>query len=445
MSEPTGRSLHYLDSLDSVRSAWDSPVKGDACTLAQMETIVALAFGRDLVMQQSSAIDSLAAQTVVADVAQAYERARKTDEDFWRLRPRPVRLHLFRADTFGDAAVAGLSRIRPPDHERGDGDPPPFHSSLYPELHSTDPVRLRDAVDELRRANPAKFAELVGGHRGELFERTWRWFRLARKGEPEWVSPSRPRSNSPGLDARVRALITAVTEPGKAELFEERPVRASIEALRELSAAGGPDAFADRSRVHGAWNWFDTGQTPEQIVGAERIGLVREIIDTLYNQVVVDSIGTASASYTTAIRNGDSAVAETVAQAVALHGAAPDRTGDSVISPLEVQISQDVPADNPMLAPKAATEIYARLLEARADPSWLSRLDRLAGDGLGASERAELSRGTSRRGEPSTRRIRRDETDCGRRRDIRLTTTGGAVGRGRSRCAQVFSGFLRLL
>ncbi|GAA1167007.1 hypothetical protein [Nocardioides aquiterrae] len=135
------RPTHYLESLDSVRApvrAIGDRVHGisqeqaEQAAAARCEALVALAFGRDIVVPQSFALDSFACQNLVRTVAAAESAAGLAND---LMRPRPVRLHLFKAQRFVDAAASMFNKVNDAS----------WTSSLYPDLSRTDEARGLEA------------------------------------------------------------------------------------------------------------------------------------------------------------------------------------------------------------------------------------------------------------------------------------------------------------
>ncbi|HET8614920.1 MAG TPA: hypothetical protein VFL94_05280 [Actinomycetales bacterium] len=297
---------HYLEANDSVRSAWAlcEQQREEAYLQAWTETLFALAFGRDVVVPASYAVDSFAFQRVLADVSAAYDEVTRLDPGSWFRRPRPVRLHLHTSSSFGEAAAGLLERALTSSDDRL---APPFHSSLYPDLREriSNDERL---VDQLRSdGETCDLADAYGDdERGELFRTVWRWSRGAAPGASLRVVQPRP---VPGvsLQSYVDGLLAADLD---AELETLSPPDADVahrtlEGLRTLSAHARTDApFNGRSRLRQGWQWSTDGRSAEEILGQDVAELVREVVDTLYNRVVVSSIGDVTASFSTAVAAG---------------------------------------------------------------------------------------------------------------------------------------------
>jgi hypothetical protein len=96
----------FLEAADSVRSGYNPTDSVDLPSPAQarqyrhlgLETLVRLAFGADLVISQSYAIDSYAQQEVLRDLSIAYAGVSRDLPSEERYGPAPARIHLFGVD-----------------------------------------------------------------------------------------------------------------------------------------------------------------------------------------------------------------------------------------------------------------------------------------------------------------------------------------------------------
>lgn len=170
-------------------------------------------------------------------------------------------------------------------------------------------------------------------------------------------------------------------------------VQALVSALRDLDKrSAANDSFANRSRLYGPWPWDEAGKSAEDTVGLESLTLVREVINTMYNRVIVDSIGIASASYSTVMGDPDNVGHEFAAQQLALesydyavrdrdrlHGTL--RESDHAVSGSDVRISgaPEGPRASVMklFEGNRATEAFRAVLEIREDQRWKSGIERI--------------------------------------------------------------------
>ncbi|WP_431033051.1 hypothetical protein ACQYWQ_07025 [Streptomyces sp. P6-2-1] len=308
-------ALHYLESLDSQRMRWPGPGGVSAEEERQREhhelqvfteVFTTLALGLDLVIPQSYAFDSLSFLRVASSVLEARDRVAS--------REHPLRLHLHRAASFEEAVATMLHRTRADGH--------PLSSGLLPELHHAaeyglDPGQVQADASSLDRLLNSYW---IGDERAEALARI----------RAEFAALPRVRARPPAVPTDLAALITAAADESSAmsraaqELSEPfRETHAILQrALRALDPIGSR-GFSGRSavRMDRPWPGDVAGRTPEEIVGgAEPLALVQEFVDTLYNTVVVDSIGTAQATFSTDLTTagGSDVAARAVAQELAL-------------------------------------------------------------------------------------------------------------------------------
>lgn len=314
MTLSSGQDLQYLESLDSVRMPWPGPTgisdserqrRDDHELQVFIEVLMTLALGRDVVVPQSYAFDSTGFLSVAHTVLQARNAT--------AINEHPFRLHLFRANSFEDAATSILGRAFDKDH--------PFFSSLLPELHKPeqyglDPHHVRwqsESFDRLLNS------DWIGDIRAQALNE----IRTEFRGLP------RVRANPPAAPLGLGELLTSTIEEtspmGRAaqslpERFRE--VHAElVTAIRRLDPTRS-GAFNERSRLRIPDPWPDDPdrRTPEEIVGSKStLNLVIEFVDTLHNMIVADSIGIAPATFSTDVSVGDRIlISRAIAQELAI-------------------------------------------------------------------------------------------------------------------------------
>lgn len=314
MTLASRQDLQYLESLDSVRMPWLDPTsipdserqRRDDCELQVfVEVLMTLALGRDVVVPQSYAFDSLVFLRVARSVLQARDRA-AVDE-------HPFRLHLFGVNSYEDAVADMLSRVF--DTNR------PFLSSLLPELHKPQQYDLdpRDVQEQSENFDRLLNSDWIGVERAQALE----------KLRAEFRSLPRVRARPPSRQFSLGELLASAVDEGSlmsqaAQSLPEsfREVHAElVSAIRSLD----PDrsqAFNERSRLRIPEPWPNDPdhRTPEEIVGsAADLDLVIEFVDTLYNSIVADSIGIAPATLSTDVAAGNrTLISRAIAQELAL-------------------------------------------------------------------------------------------------------------------------------
>ncbi len=385
----------YLESTDSIRAAWGDDDNHDAAAVHLFtEALLSIAFGRQLVVQQSAALDSWVCQEMIRDVGEAW---RCVDADNrGRHVPRPVLLHLHGADTFRLSVVNALRRAgRPPVGQTGVG-PRPFHSSLYPELNQVtqaEALRIATMLDE--QSSPQLLLERLDPERAGLFEALWRWFGPANRGVGDYVVATAAREY-PSVDDLLVPLLSGDKDLDvrlqRAGLRDHVVTGQVTEALRSLQRArGGTNPFSERSSLRAGWTWAGKDEAAD-VVGREALGLVREVVDTLYNRVVCDSIGSVDGLYSTPMSQPADAEAVLVAQSVALHtadharglpfgalGTAGDEHPDIAVVAPDATAAKELVAALLVRAPAA----YASVVAAGLEKPWR--------DSLGEIEEARLT------------------------------------------------------
>ncbi|MFG2694707.1 hypothetical protein [Kitasatospora sp. NPDC048407] len=408
MAYDDGTRYQYLESLDSTRTTWPGPdrtAEGHEDELHLQiftEVLMTLALGREVVVPQSYAFDSFGFQQVAATVLRARDSGAAGEH--------PFRLHLFGVRSYEEAVAGILAQA---------GDPAsPFLSSLLPELndpteYGLDPGDVREqAADFDRLLN----AEWLDPERADGLAVVRDEFRhLPRVA-------ARPPARLYALGELVLAAVDETSPMGRAvaDLPEPyREVHATVATAIRRLGADRPHAFHHRSRLRLArpWPGDAAGRTPEEIVGGpETLGLLVEFVDTLYNLIVVDSIGVADTTLSTGQGHDDNRLAaRATAQELALaqyrHRAGrslpeTDETSDGPLFEVKVGAAAGL-TDERVRARMAAlrtdaADAIAALLQARAErgrtaksPFWqgIERL-RAAEDPLSARKAldAHLSR-----------------------------------------------------
>jgi hypothetical protein len=111
----------YLESFDSVRAPWQLDLRSRETQYvgASMEALMMVAFGRDLVIQQSYAHDSWVFLNVLRDVRKAYNHIPRAAKVALGAEPLPVRLHLFRAESFAEVFRGNVIKMGSPGDGQG--------------------------------------------------------------------------------------------------------------------------------------------------------------------------------------------------------------------------------------------------------------------------------------------------------------------------------------
>jgi hypothetical protein len=301
-------TVQYLESLDSVRAGRRTDASGEDSTLVELqvflEVLLTIALGRDVVVPQSYAFDSWTFLKVAEQVLEARDRGAPASGE------TPFRLHLYKADDFDDSVRKMLGRVH------GSGT---FFSSLLPELSDVDEAGILAFQSDLNafvRWAPEDVRHALGRVRREFAE----------------IDPvaARPREHAPTLKATVENLLNpaggadaVVDELGSDDL--RRVHRRLVSAVSALYEAA-PGSFDQRSLLRSAkpWTVGTAGPSARALLDDDdALELTVEFVDTVYNRVLVDSIGRVPAAYTTSILvGGGLPLARQVAQRIALSDAA---------------------------------------------------------------------------------------------------------------------------
>jgi len=365
--------LQYLESLDSVRSTPPSPSgtpptgeSGDATAdLAELqvflEVLLVLALGRDIVVPQSYAFDSWAFVSVANRVLKARDRADTND--------RPFHIHVFGegVTSYPDAVRSMLGRVQDADA--------PFVSSLLPSLGDLEPGELRAMAQNPKRLWP--HADAAHRDLGRMMRRVYKEFRD--------VAPVTAHRRSDG--GQLSAALAAIADPGS-ELshYADTLDAAAQDVHRTLATAvqrldpTRPEAFARRSslRQEAPWPNDSRGRTAAEVVGGQKtLDLVVEFVDTMYNRVIVGSIGAVPASFVTAVgRSEGHQAARAVAQHLALPAGTDVPDGKRRAEPaFEVRVSPDLLRHDPKVLKQSrrvmddASIALHRLMALRGEPA----------------------------------------------------------------------------
>jgi hypothetical protein len=380
--------LRYLESFDSIRAQWQrgpNPSADEAHAQAYIETMVSLAFGNDIVIQQSFALDSLAFQNVLSDFKQAYDLVAedRASNEFWANEKLPIRLHLYGSKNFREAAADIFRRI-------GDSR---FHSHLYPELTGEQDAHAI-ADDLLSNGRTFRLMEWMGGdERAELFQDVWTWFGTSQAGNERQVVRPYPAAAQMGIGQLLAPVLSERSslyrELASQDLLDHPTVSSILRAFRDLDdVSRGVDPFGSRSGLYSNSSWLaGGGPSPAEIVGAA-LPMVQEVVSTLYNRTTVDSMGgIASAYYSTAVSTAVSADDRLIAQKLALAAAdhargagRPTRSPGSYVGgpsdpPMEIDIksgSGGATLFDEQFGPRSRNSVHAfeGILRLRQDPKW---------------------------------------------------------------------------
>lgn len=164
----------------------------------------------------------------------------------------------------------------------------------------------------------------------------------------------------------------------------------TIRALRTLANARADSPFNQRSRLRHQGPWSDDGQTAEDLVGEDDLGLVREVVDTLYNRVVAHSMGDVSASFSTSFATGNRVSELFLAQGLGIHGVSgdpKDRDGDSDVvgaGPNTLELTIDAHDEavrrraTAGLDRESAVRSLVTVLTAQTSSRWASSIEAMA-------------------------------------------------------------------
>ncbi|TLM87195.1 hypothetical protein [Pseudarthrobacter sp. NamE5] len=378
--------VRYLESFDSIRAGWQpgpNVPADEARAQACIETMVSLAFGRDIVIQQSYALDSFAFQLVLTDVVQAYERvlSEPSSTKFWANENLPIRLHLYGHKSFRGAAADVFRRI-------GRGE---FHSQMYPDL-TGEPEALVIADEIFNHGRDLRLYEFFAGDgRSELFRNLWAWFGESVQGEGRRIVEPVPEK-ALNIDLLLAPLLSdesvLLAGPKGEELVADPVLGEVVTALRTLAKSSGRQSpFKSRSPLYSNRPWADSGgPSAGQMVG-DTLPLVQEVVSTLYNRTTVASIGRASAYYSTPMSSPEYADDLLKVQELALASAAAAKAGTQpkrqpgayeglpANPPMEIRInSKDGVRGsfNRKLGPGSGNTVSAfeSILQLRQEPKW---------------------------------------------------------------------------
>jgi hypothetical protein len=276
------KAYQYLESMDSVRTPFRAAADDDELQeISKLqifsEVLMTLILGREVVVPQSYAFDSYGFLQVARTFLDARDTAGASAE-------HPFRPHLFGAgvDSFDDAVTSILARVDDPNR--------PFVSSAFPELNDpekTSPsIRPRDVHWLLRRdwLDDARRASLAAVHD-----------EFARLGP---VIP-RPYPNFASLQDLLKTFIDpeVFSKPNEREVYERL-----VRAIKALDPSRSALDLRSTLRANHPLPGDPAGRTPAEIVGdAETLDDVIEFIDTLYNAVIVGSIGVATPTFSTGV------------------------------------------------------------------------------------------------------------------------------------------------
>lgn len=399
------RPVHYLESADSIRSRWDSSklsAAGGDEAHAQLfvETLLSIAFGRDLAIQQSFAFDSYAFQKVLFDFKAAHDSVAVHANLLLDVETAPIMLHLHKVDAFPEAVATILRRMAP-----GSQGPGPFFSSMYPDLHDRQELLL--IANDVQQGSIDAFSRLLGDVRAPLFENLWSWFGgAARTSQDRRIKVLEVKPASAKVSLGLESMLSPLLNPSSDLLValerqgypHEAETQEVIGALRTLQQqAGVPRPFSDRSLLYGQWNWHKASESAESIVGSDAIDLVREVVSTLYNQVTVDSMNLDTASFSTPVGRPKTAERQLAAQQLALWsrdfaiGRNPFSTTQTSVANADPQLEVhiDVRDHNAQkfvldaLKPKKdlqrplMREAFEAVLQIRMEPRWQKSIDRM--------------------------------------------------------------------
>lgn len=296
----------FLESLDSVRGA---ALEGDADDLVLglddlhvfAEALLTLALGRQIVVPQPYAFDSVTFLSLAAHVLAARPRkvaGTKVD--------RPFGWHAHGAGVHGiDAALAAMIARNPTSEN-------PFHTSAWPQLNSMSlQARLELSADPLKgllRIDPARAEQLeVAVHE---FRQTPRAPVLADNSGglqladmvQELRDGAGPTDSDGGLDTRSAEVFERLADAARALVPQDRRLN-----QRSLLRSN-------------AWPWDPERRPPVEVVGsAVDFNLFVEFVDTAYNRTITESIGDIHGLFSTAIATDDDRqLARGIAQDLAL-------------------------------------------------------------------------------------------------------------------------------
>lgn len=292
MAHPTRPARTYLESLDSVRGA---SLPGDTDDLMLglddlhvfTEALLTLALGRQIVVPQPYAFDSVSFLWLAAHVLSARpKRVPGSKGD------RPLGWHAHGAGLDGiDAALAAMI-ARDTTSEN------PFHSSAWPQLNgmSADGRKelAKDPLKGLRRMDPS---------RAEQLEAVIKEFR--RVSAVEVLARETGRLQLADMVGELRDGIPPVKAGGALDDKSADVLERLSNAARALVPNGR--TLSQRSLLRlDAWPWDPDGRPPVEVVGSSAdFDLFVEFVDTAYNRTIAEAIGNIQGLFSTAIAADD--------------------------------------------------------------------------------------------------------------------------------------------
>ncbi|CCI52666.1 hypothetical protein [Nostocoides jenkinsii] len=286
------RGATYLESLDSTRAIFDDATgeSGSPERLqALVESLLVLALGRSLVVQQSYALDSWAFYVLSKAFAKKESSPGQSEQP-------PILLHLYGADSFADAAaerVAGIGRGN-------------FESSLFKELVGNEDL-CSSLSERIRMGQFEALGERLGGEREEALRGMAALLRGARKGTSAVIQPTERESIS--MSSAIRQLLQNGEfrkRSSQSTLFDILD-RLRLAADSVLANGSANDPLNYRGRIHSQspFPGHQGGLSVREVAGSDvAFAEVLEFIDTLYNVIVCDSIGTAPILCSTLVATG---------------------------------------------------------------------------------------------------------------------------------------------
>lgn len=323
MTTPRLTGYQYLESLDSVRTPWLASTAVGSAEEEQrrelhelevlLEVLLTLALGRDIVVPQSYAFDSWSFLRVAKTVFRARDLAGSAAKD-----EHPFRLHLYNASTYNDAVTRMLTRV----HDREN----PFVSSLLPELR-TLPAGQVAGITRLEQLCQSGW---IGDERAQALKCVERNFQNLPR------VPARPRPGQARLAELLNHFVDDSAQTAHWFSGQAKEVHEDLTgAIRRLDPRRS-GLLSQRSllRALEPWPADPERRTPEEIIGRERLDLVIEFVDTLYNMIVADSIGIAPVTFSTELTLGNERLhARGIAQKLAWAGYAAATEGLTVSIP----------------------------------------------------------------------------------------------------------------
>jgi hypothetical protein len=289
-------SAHYLESLDSVRSGWADLAVGSPEALKSwaaheveilFEVLVALAYGRDVIVPATYAFDSLGFLAVAPQVLASRDRAAESTRT--GAVDSPFRPNLLPNERF-DEVVARYVRA---------ADGFTFVSSAFPELHELTLAEREEVAGSSAQLKQHTSRE-VGASTSGPFDRAGALDQVTRE-----LCAARPALRKDTLrmndllrsfaadSADIRELAVALGDTSAQTYdFLLAAVRQLIEADHGLNS---------RSPVHSDLAWAKTGGLAIEKIADDELLLaaLREFMDSLYNAVVFSSTPAESGLFST--------------------------------------------------------------------------------------------------------------------------------------------------